>query len=394
MNSIADVTGSVPKASRGARLVRIASSTGLGTGNPYIDLFYGALSRNGIEFAGIFKATGRWLQDNRARIDATHFHWPEYMLSRKPQWVRSVDGFPGSWRLQRLITRCAPPFHLAHFRRFLRAAKTAHKRIIWTLHNLEPHERRSLTQRAGFRALAKYADLIICHDPNTRAECLRRYQTHAEVVVMRFGNYDGAYPEPRCRSVVRTELGLDQQKPLLCCLGCIRHYKGFDLTVEAVGSLGGEVQLVVAGGPIKYDLRQLTEQAARYQHMRVIPRRLSEQEFADLAHASDGVLLPYRNVTGSSVLLAAVTFRRGVIASDLPFFRETLEGHPEAGVLFRPGDAPALAEAIRHYLAIPPAAREAAARALADQYSWDRVIVPVVDVLNRWRRDSREDPQE
>ena len=367
---------------------RIGSNAGLGQGNPYIELFYGALGRHGIDFAGTLEPNMAWLRQHAEQVEAVHIHWPEHLLRRKPQWVRTAPGIRASWRLQRLIARFAPPFHLVRFSRFLRVAKGTGKRIIWTLHNLEPHERRSAIQRAGFRALARHADLIICHDQSARAECRKRYKTGAEVVVMAHGNYDGVYPAPRPPSTVRRELGFEERGPLVGCLGAIRHYKGFDLAIDAVASLRGEVQLLVAGCPIRCDSGALRGRASQCDFVRVVPRRLTDQEFADFAHAADAILLPYRGVTGSGALLAAATFGRGVVASDLPFFRDVLREHPDAGAFFPPGNVPALADAIGRYLSIPAATRQRAARALADQYSWDRVIQSVVEVIERWRGEA------
>src|SRR4051794_33359304 len=65
---------------------------------------------------------------------------------------------------------------------------------------------------------------------------------------------------------------------------------------------------------------------------------------------STGETIPYREITGSSALMSAVTFHRGVVASDLPFFRETLMGEPDAGRLALPDDPDALARTIPDYL--------------------------------------------
>jgi glycosyltransferase involved in cell wall biosynthesis len=111
----------------------------------------------------------------------------------------------------------------------------------------------------------------------------------------------------------------------------------------------------------------------------IIPRKLSDQELVDLLEASDCVLFPYREITGSAALLGALTQRRGVVASDLPFFRDTLQFAPDAGVFCSPGDAAALANAIREFFEVPTEIRGAAAATVAAEHDWQRVVVPVVD---------------
>lgn len=99
--------------------------------------------------------------------------------------------------------------------------------------------------------------------------------------------------------------------------------------------------------------------------------------------ASDVVLLPYHKITGSSAFMTAMTLGRGVVASDLPYFREVLVGHEDAGRLFPAGDAASLAGAIREYLSIPAERRQSAARALARECAWDKVIGPVASALKQ-----------
>jgi alpha-1,6-mannosyltransferase len=109
----------------------------------------------------------------------------------------------------------------------------------------------------------------------------------------------------------------------------------------------------------------------------VIARPLADQEFADLTAASDAVLLPYRAITGSSALLAAVGLGRGVVASKLPYFEEILADEPDAGVMVPGWDAAAWADGILRLLARPPDVRTAAALRLANRCSWDRCVEPL-----------------
>jgi glycosyltransferase involved in cell wall biosynthesis len=91
--------------------------------------------------------------------------------------------------------------------------------------------------------------------------------------------------------------------------------------------------------------------------------------------------------------LLALTASRGVIASDLPFFREILDGAASAGRLVTPSDPMALAEATRSYLQVPASERSAAARALADRYDWDKVVHDFAETLKAKARRSDTMPR-
>ena len=148
----------------------------------------------------------------------------------------------------------------------------------------------------GYRTVASHADLVLAHSDFASARMKRLYGVR-RVVVVPIGNFDGCYPVPRARLDTLRELGLDPDLPVVSCLGAIRRYKGIKTALDAVAALGGRVQLVVAGAMnADVDIRDLWPTAAP-PWLRLLPHRLSDQQFADLAEASDAILLPYRRAT-------------------------------------------------------------------------------------------------
>jgi glycosyltransferase involved in cell wall biosynthesis len=199
---------------------------------------------------------------------------------------------------------------------------------------------------------------------------------------MPLGDPAPAYPRARSRFEVTRELGLDPERPIVACLGRLRNYKGLDLACAAIGRLNGRVQLVIGGlRHAGFDVERLVAAIGRTSAGVVIDRRLTDQEFADLTAASDAALLPYRAITGSAALLAALGLGRGVVTSELPYFQEILAQEPDAGVTVRGWDAADWADGIMRYLERPAEVRRRAALRLAARYSWDRCVEPLVAAL-------------
>ena len=152
---------------------RIVSSVAISGENPYTRLFYEALAPWGVQTTGPFEATRPWLEDHENEFDALHFHWPEWVVQRDSPWVRRICGVRGGWRLRSPLRWVSRFVNLQELRRFLREAKSREKRIIWTCHNLKPHEDRGRAVEEAIRAVACSADLIITHD----AAALSRLRT-------------------------------------------------------------------------------------------------------------------------------------------------------------------------------------------------------------------------
>ena len=331
--------------------------------NPYLRLFYQALEPAGVTVAEPLNVNDHWLREHAPAVDAIHIHWPETIWRPTPA---------AAGTLKRIVGLLS----------FLRLAGRLGIKRVWTVHNIVPHEARTGVDFLGSLALARSADLLICHSEETAEAVRRRYRPRGSIVVMHHGNFAGVYPQPRPREMVLRDIGLDPNRPVVACLGEQRPYKGLDVARAAFERLGGAVQLIVAGQPhaemppILADLRS-TDAV-------VLNRRVSDQEFADITSAADIVWLPYHHVTGSSVILASLTLGTAVVASDLPFFREVLEQEGPAGRLAPAGDAAAVAVATMALLQIPRDARRAAALAIAARFDWTDTVTPVADVIARW----------
>ncbi len=181
-------------------------------------------------------------------------------------------------------------------------------------------------------------------------------------------------PAPMDRAEARRRLGLDG-RPVVAFLGRLVPIKGIDVLVRAAAGLGA--WLAVAGdGPLR----------PTGPHV----RRLGEVRGRDrdaLFAAADVLAVPSRPLPNGrgegapQVVLEALAAGVPLVASDLPGVRE-LAG--DAAVLVRPGDAAALAAALREALVSPGDA--AARRRRAAEYTWDIVGARLFEPIAGLRR--------
>ena len=337
--------------------------------SPYLEYFHGAMGARGVVALAGVVPTAQWLAEQRSAVDAIHIHWPD-----------------GLWRAGKRSTLTRIPAAV-RLHRFWRDAGARGIKIIWTVHNLERHEGSNWLDRVCYRTLAGQCDALICHSQSAAVEVRQRYRPPGEVVVMAMGSFPNLYPPPRPRLEVLERLGLNPELPVVCCLGNLRPYKGLMVACEAAVRLKGVVQLVVGGRPYGnwVDVSTIRRLLEGEQVGVLIDRVLTDQEFSDITAASEAVVLPYHNITGSAALLTAWTLGRGVVASDLAYFREVSAGEPDAAAFFREGDPADLSNAIMGFLRVPFARRQAAAERLAARYAWERCIEPVVDLFDRWK---------
>ena len=325
--------------------------------NPYLYLFYNTLSKYNFHYSGGLNVNDDWLYKNFNKIDILHFHWPEDIWRvRSTNKIGRLRGVIGFWK-------------------YLRLANKLGIKIWWTVHNLEHHEGTDFVDKLGYRVLAKLSNLIICHSNYALNILKKRDYPRGKVVVMYHGIYKGVYPTPIPREEVLRNLDLDPCLPTFCCLGNIRYYKGFDLAVDAINSMKTKVQLIIAGKVHKdYNINMLSKKVSFNNRCKLIPKFLSKKEFSDIIAACDAVILPYRKITTSGLLLAAWSFDKPAIVSDHPYFRELVIGAEAAVVFFQPGNVADLAGAISKMISEDKISRLKAISKLKKRYSWENCI--------------------
>jgi glycosyltransferase involved in cell wall biosynthesis len=183
--------------------------------------------------------------------------------------------------------------------------------------------------------------------------------------------------EPASEAGAEVEAG---ERPLrVLALGMVRHYKGFDLLLEAAREVPG-VRVTVAGeqwGRAGERLRELAADPALAGRVRLHAGYVPGEEVPGLLAAHDVLALPYRDATGSQNVLLGHAHRRPVLATTVGTFPDQVRDGVD-GLLVPPGDVEALTGALRR-LSAPGAV--AALRAKIPPVDLDRPWTVYLDRL-------------
>lgn len=141
----------------------------------------------------------------------------------------------------------------------------------------------------------------------------------------------------------------------LLFFGQIKRSKGLDLLLEAMQGLPDHIQLVIAGKIRDTEpepLRRSIEESGLGERIQVVLRHISDRERDTLFRYCDILILPYRRIYQSGVLIMGMSAGIPVIASDLEPNRDAVI-HGETGLLFQQGSADDLCEQIKKLVADP-----------------------------------------
>jgi len=176
--------------------------------------------------------------------------------------------------------------------------------------------------------------------------------------------------------------------------GVLKPYKGVDILFEAFARLPArlikDTVLQIVGYP-KMPVKPLQELARRLGiENRVFwdLRFVDEKEVASYFSQADIVVLPYRRIDQSGVLMTALAFGKPIVASRVGGFAEVLKDGLH-GFLVDPEDVEALAQALARLLADDElrAKMSKAVQELArGELSWDSIAEKTIGVYEMLRR--------
>lgn len=222
--------------------------------------------------------------------------------------------------------------------------------VVLTVHDTVPFngEKISAFHNNGFDQPLWASDRLIVHTQAGRTNLVARGLPADKIDVVRHGPLALKVAPP---SAIASRFNDGRGRYTLVLFGEIKPYKGVDVILAALASLPADaraaLRLIVAGRP-RMDIEPLQRQATDLQLDDVVewlPRRLSDEEMAELFAVADTLVFPYRQIDASGVYYLTKSLRRWMIASAVGVFKEDMVDGQE-GRLVPSEDVAALAAAI------------------------------------------------
>lgn len=267
------------------------------TTNPYQSLLYGACREHGI--APVRVARDEQLDEvvelQRAGLPTVlHLHW-----------LHSV--------LQRATSAGDARKRTDAFLKLLDGYRASGGRVVWTVHNVLPHEARFIEEEVRLSAEVAARSEVIHVLVQRTAELVAPYfQLPADRLLhIPHMSYQGAYEDHVSARDARHDLGLLDDELVFLVLGAIRPYKGLPELLDAWATLPPDRprRLVIAGAPAdEPGIGALIERAAIAPRVLLDARKIPAPEMQTFLRATDIAVLPYRQALNSGALMLALTF--------------------------------------------------------------------------------------
>lgn len=264
------------------------------------------------------------------------------------------QGLGGAWQSRHLIgmlRRQRPALFHAHLswpvaaKWPLAAAVAARVPSVATV-QLIPHFELDRSTFWQLRLLAHGVGRYLAVSRAVAAELAERFRWPAEKISVAYNAVEldrfGAPPSP----ALRAELTGGADEPLFLTLARLEPQKGLDVLLRAAAETPGARFAIAGEGPLRSELEDLAAQLGVVDRVRLLGHR---SDVPELLAASDAFVLPSLYEGSSLAVLEAMAARRAVVSSAIPGTDELIEDGAD-GLLVPPGDAVALAAALRQLL--------------------------------------------
>jgi len=301
-------------------------------GNPFQALFYRSFLGYGIATVDL---NDPWSFPELRHIArdydiAVHLHWLNFVLGKSEDLSAAQKD-------------------LGRFKDAVEKILAAGGKIVWTVHNLLPHDAKYVELEMELRKAVSNAASLIHLMSDESGEIVREMfdVDRNKTVVVPHPNYRGCYPDYVTRERARLTLGLEPDEQVIVMLGAIKPYKGLETLLAAVEKIRRpeRVRLIVAGMPDdSMAARKFVDKCLTHPSILIHPKKVATENVQYYLRAADVGVAPYDRVLNSGALLLYSTFDLPVVAPDVPSLHSAVV--PGAHAFFTPGDPSSLAEAV------------------------------------------------
>lgn len=280
-----------------------------------------------------------------------------------------------------LVTLC--PFEVW----FLKIIKLMNIKVVYTVHNILPHDTGDKYKQI-YQRIYHMVDSLICHTKHASTILTQSFGINKnKIYEIPHGPLFHDVPDCVTNEKAKEMIGLESTKTYILFIGLIKPYKGIEFLLEAwkeVQEICPNTELVLAGnGKSEYlvKIRDLVKNLNIEKTVNTFFYYLSTQELALFHQATDIIVYPYENITQSGALLTGMAYGKAIIATNVGGFKDTLI-HNQSALLVDYGNRRELADSIIKLINFPQERKKIGKTALQqinNNYSWKNIARKTIE---------------
>ena len=213
-------------------------------------------------------------------------------------------------------------------------------KVVLTIHDVSSFSNSSNFSIIG-KVIYKLTDRVITHNEFSKLEILNvNANLSSFISIIPHGNYTPFINIQYDKEKSKLKLGIPNNRRILLFFGMIKKVKGLEILLYALKILikqNPDVLLVIAGKPWENDFsayQRIIDENQLSEYILLHTNFILEQDVEHYYCASDLVVLPYKKIYQSGVLMMTLSYERPALVSDLAPLKEIITNN-ENGFLFK-----------------------------------------------------------
>lgn len=193
-------------------------------------------------------------------------------------------------------------------------------KLIWTVHNIVPHQQLYINDIWVTKLLVKSSDYLIVHSEHTINELLNNDIQVSKFKVIPLGNYIDIYPNTSSSEEARKYLNISLDDFVFLFFGKIRGYKGIEELITTFNSMSkdNKSSLIIAGECLDDSYKKaLLDLIGNNNRIFPFLEHIPDEKIQYFFNAADITVLPFKKLTTSSSILLSFSFAKTCICPRL-----------------------------------------------------------------------------
>lgn len=270
--------------------------------NKYVELLADAYMQEGIQV--IFEEHN-FLFSNFVP-DIIHIQWPEAIYRARKLISMDSDG-------------------LETLKRRLEWFKKNKTTIVYTVHNLLPHDIANEFDQNIYNLVLKYADVIVHHGKSS-IEIIKQHHPHTvnkKHIISPHGPYQKMVLPQKYKT--KTKYGLPLDKVIYTNFGKQRSYKGQDFCQVVFENWQNDHTCFFSIGQLIGKAKPIDNKTTNFCSQYVY-KNVKDDEIPDVIASTDAFFLGHTSGLNSGIIALALTYSKPIIFPDIGNFKDQVEG--------------------------------------------------------------------
>jgi len=213
-------------------------------------------------------------------------------------------------------------------------------KVVLTVHDVSSFSN-SFNSSIIRKMIYKLTDRIITHNEFSKLEILNiNANLSSFISIIPHGNYVPFINIQHDKEKSKEQLGIPNNRRILLFFGMIKKVKGLEVLLSALKGVvkqNPDILLVIAGNPWENDFsayQKIIDENNLSKYILLRTKFIPQEDVEHYYCASDLVVLPYKKIYQSGVLMMTLSFGLPALVSDLPPLKEVISDN-ENGFLFK-----------------------------------------------------------